>query len=290
MPQLGMIAQARQQIEAQRASRTGLSAANSRPMEISKPAGEKLNTDVDQTPLPPTVTDKASYDAYMAERMDAVYKQSYPSANQFAVQYDRHWKPATTQYNCNFVSSIDPSRQNIRQQTLQRVEQPDQAPHKLECLRQARRLAVDRARILEPAPTEPAFAGGWQDGLLAKMTSTHAGLDREQSTAREVCLQRTERERTLSFEEKRAALQSEQELVRPHLRPAVALRDIGEYQRSGMLADNPHMHRADATIAWKQEVASRGADLRAASNFHGELQNRQMYLDAGMYHMTNQLQ
>ena len=58
-------------------------------MEISKPAGEKLNTDVDQTPLPPTVTDKASYDAYMAERMDAVYKQSYPSANQFAVQYDR---------------------------------------------------------------------------------------------------------------------------------------------------------------------------------------------------------
>ena len=32
-------------------------------------------------------------------------------------------------------------RQNIRQQTLQRVEQPDQAPHKLECLRQASPLA-----------------------------------------------------------------------------------------------------------------------------------------------------
>jgi hypothetical protein len=143
--------------------------------------------------------------------------------------------------------------------------------------------------MLEPKETPAAFAGGWQDAMLSKMTSTHAGIDREQETARECCLQRTERERALSFEDHRSDLQTENELVRPHLKPAVALRDIGEYQRSGMLADNPHMHCADSAIAWKQQVASRDAELRAASQFHGALATRQKYLDAGMYHLTNGL-
>jgi len=43
----------------------------------------------------------------------------------------------------------------------------------------------------------------------------------------------------------------------------------------------------ESTLLW--QVASRNADLRAASTFQNALANRQKYLDAGMYNLTNGL-
>lgn len=235
-------------------------------------------------PAPANPTDRASYESWESGRIQA--------NNVLAgwQQLPKHITPAqrTSRFSQPFVSAIDPSRKSIREKSLA-MRDPVSAVHHREYTRQARMLLNDRATRMEPKETLPAFVGGWQDGLLSEMATKHNTEDRHMADLRAGCVQRTQRERDLSFEHHRQKLQKEHELVRPCTQPNVALRDLTYYQRSGMQADNPHMHVADSAIAWKQSVASRDAELKAASQFHSSLVERQKYLDAGLYGMTSEL-
>merc|ERR1711939_973233 len=236
----------------------------SMPIESSKPAAESQEAPcfVPSTSMDPSVTDKQTYDAWVSG--------------------------GHALYNQKFVSGVDPSRKNIREKNLH-IERPETSTYRREYLRQARKLAVDRAAIQKPSDTPESFSGGWQDNFLTEMTTRQHLTDRDTAAARAGAVQRTERERELSFEQNRQRLQNEHELVRPHLKCNIGLRDMGYYQRSGMLQDNPHLHVADSVISWKQAVASRDAELKEATYFHETLVNRQRYLDAGLYGLTREL-
>jgi len=178
------------------------------------------------------------------------------------------------------------------------MEHPARCAHDLEYTRQARRLVVDQANILEPRETTTAFSGGWQDAMLSGMTTSHAAVDNAAAGARNSCMQRTAHERALSFQERRAELESERTLYKSgsqnvashvrtgYLQPAASLSGVEVYTRTGMMEENPHRTVASSCIAWKEETAARDARMRDLNQYQNACEHRQRYIAAGMHGYT----
>ena len=207
------------------------------------------------------------------------------------------WKNATARFKCKYVSDIDASRAHIRERNLA-MEYPARSPYDLEYTRQARRLVVDQANILEPRPTTSSFAGSWQDTMLSSMTTSHAAVDNAAMASRVSCLQRTNHERALAFQERRAELEKERTLFKSgtkevashvrqgYLQPASPLSGVDVYGRTGMMEANPHLGVANSCIAWKEQLAARDARLRDLSQYQTACEHRQRYIAAGMHGYT----